>query len=232
MQKQLKKIKKLLLQIHRDESGFSLMEIMVATMLASLIFLTANSAYRLVFQSVSLNAGVAEFYQNVNLATTKMDKDISNVFYNRKNKKVNFIGDTEGENSVLNFVSTEHKDFNVMGDIKKAYPKSDIREIGYYLKEDKQTQSLYSLIRREESHYDDDPVAGGEENVILDNVVSLRFEFMQGRDWTDRWDSRDTKRFPKAVKTTLVVKTYNQRNQDGEIKEEQFIFLSRLNMKK
>ena len=44
-------------------------------------------------------------------------------------KKISFICEPEGENSVFNFVSTLYKDFNFLGDIKRPYRSSDIIEV-------------------------------------------------------------------------------------------------------
>ena len=102
---------------------------------------------------------------------------------------------------------------------------SDVREVGYYLRADKNTQGLSYLIKREKFNYwEEDPLEGGTENILLPNVVSLKFEFNRGNDWDGNWDSRQNNTFPKAVKTTLVVKNY-------QAQEETFEFVSLVNIR-
>lgn len=212
-----------MVNLFKDNSGFSLLEIIVASAIASIILLLVTTSYRTVINSIKNISGHAELYENVNLAISKIDRDISNAFVNRKRKKVCFIGNIEGDNSKLNFVSVNHNEFNIVGSIKKAYPVSDIRETGYFLREDREFPGVSFLIRREEAHYDDDPENGGEESILLENVIGLKFEFRQRNDWIEYWDSRQYNRFPRVVKTTLLIKNYQQ-------KEENFVFISYINM--
>ena len=208
--------------IFKNNNGFSILEVLIASAIASMILLTLNIAYSSIVKNVARATAMTEYYENIALAHAKIDKDISNIFFIKTNKKLNFIGETKGENSILNFVTINHKKFAISGNLKKNNPSSDVNEIGYYLKEDTEVQGVYFLVRREQMHYDDEPTEGGIENKILENIISLKFEFKKGNDWTTKWDSRQTKKIPKAVKTTIVARNYNSK------KEERFIFISKM----
>jgi hypothetical protein len=112
----------------------------------------------------------------------------------------------------------------MLADIKSPCPKSDVKEIGYFLEPMENFPGLFYLMRREENNYDDEPESGGETNILLENVVDLKFEFKSrfSRDLSNKVDSRETYRIPSLVKTTLIVRDYNE-------KDEQFIFLSYVN---
>ncbi len=207
-----------------SNGGFTLIEILVATAIASLIMIMVTTAYNSMVASIREVTLYAGFYEDVNLAIYRIDKDISNIYFNKLNKNISFIADKENENSILNFVTTEYLKFNILGSIKRPVPSSDIKEVGYYLESDRKSKNhSWLLIRREDKHYDNEPLEGGETNILLRNVVSLDFSFKQGNDWTERWDSRQNKRIPSAVKTRLVI--INNKN-----KEEVFEFISALNM--
>jgi len=208
-----------------NNEGFSLLEIIVALALASIILTLTSAAYKSILTTIIDFSGHAEFYENINLALAKIDKDLSNVYYNRDNKNIFFIGNQEEENSKINFVTINHKNFNILGNMNLANPKSDIGEIGYFLEDDPEASEVKLLMRREERHYDENPEEGGENNLLLENVVSLKFEYKEGNSWNSFWDSTNTHRFPKAVKTTLIIKNYNGH-------EETFSFISYLNMSK
>ncbi len=208
----------------RGDGGFTLIELMVAVTIASLIMVMAYTSYRTVIQSIARLTDREAFYESVNNAYTFIDRDLSNAYFRSENLKLCMIGDIEDRNSVLNFVTVMHNEFSYQGDLKKPYPVSDIREVGYYLKGDRAKFGRYLLIRREEMHYDEDPEKGGEENVILTGVKGIKFEFKEGNDWTDRWDSRQDVKFPPAVRTTITVIDYEDR-------ENTFVFLSSINMK-
>lgn len=210
--------------IYSDDSGFTLLEILVASAIASMILVMAYASYHSIIMSVKRSTGHAEFYENVNLAITKIDMDIANTYYTRNNKRVNFVCEDSQGNSKLNFVTITHNDENYSGSLAVANPSSDVHEVGYYLKENPNTPGLYFLIKREETHYDDDPLTGGTENMILVNVVNVKFEFLRGYDWNEGWDSRENHMYPRAVKTTLVVKDY-------QAKEEKFQFETLINIR-
>ena len=206
-------------------AGFTLIEIMVATALASIILIMAYASYRSIFDSIKRSTGRSEFYENVNLALMKIDQDISNAYYTRANKNITFICENDRGNSRLDFVTVNHNDFLMTGKMNTPARMSDVRGVGYFLREAKNTVDLFHLIKREKVNYwDEDPLGGGTEHLLLPNVVSLKFEFHKGNDWADDWDSRQNNMFPRAVKTTLVVKNY-------QAQEEKFEFVTLINIR-
>lgn len=209
-----------------NNSGFSLIEIMVATAIASIILLTIYSAHSSIIKAIYQLTGVAEFYENINLVITRIDRDLSCAFFNRENKKIFFIGESnfdEPYNAKLNFITVDHRSLSFSVDFKKPYPRGDVYEIGYSLETDPEVPELYNLVRREDIKYDEEPESGGTKDVILNNVVDLKFEFIKGRNWEKSWDSREGNKFPEAVKTTLKVRNYDKN-------DENIIFISRLNL--
>lgn len=207
------------------DRGFSLLEVIIATAVSSVILLMVYSAHRSIMAAIYDLTGVADFYENVGLAVQRIDKDISYIFHSRFNNRVQFIGSNDfgdRSNGRIQFVSSEYAEQVLLASPKAQYPKSDIREVGYYLRQDREKPGLYNLMRREENHYDEDPETGGDESVLLENVVDIKFDFRQQNEWTDKWDTREHRRFPQAVKTTLKVKNYRGVDED-------FIFLSYVN---
>jgi type II secretion system protein J len=206
--------------------GFTLIEIMVGLAIVSLIMVMAYSSYRSVLKAVRISTGRAEHYENINLAMAKINSDFSNAYFTKNNKNIHFVSEMEGENSVLNFVAINTSSFSPGVNMKKTNPRGNIREVGYFVDEydEQELRGLYRLMKREDIHFDEEPLEGGPENKLLDHVVSCKFEFRQGNDWTDSWDSRQNKRYPRSVKTTLVVKNYDN-------KEEKFEFVSLINLK-
>jgi type II secretion system protein J len=218
----LNKIKRSLL----NSSGFSLIEIIVATAVSSVILLMIYSAHRSIMSAIHDLTGVADFYENINLTIYRIDRDLSCAYFNKTNKNLSFIGENDRgsvSNGKLNFVTIDHEDLLLTIDARKESHKSDIREVGYLLREDKEIQSLYRLVRREELHYDNEPEQGGRESILLENVVDIKFEFRLRNNWTDKWDSRKYNRFPSAIRVTLKAKNYRGN-------EEEFSFVTYLNL--
>ncbi|HON76938.1 MAG TPA: type II secretion system protein GspJ [Spirochaetota bacterium] len=209
--------------------GFSVLEMLVATAVASIILLMVYTAHHAIMDSINHLTNVSAFYETVNIAVARIDSDISCTYINKYNKKLVFTSRNnrgapyEGK---INFVTIDYQKFSMLGNPRKEYPFSDIREISYYLKsspDQSGTTGTYKLIRREDRYYDEDSESGGKECVMLENVRDIRFEFKLRNDWTDSWDSKSNNKFPTAVKTTVVLQNYKG-------KEESFIFISRINM--
>jgi type II secretion system protein J len=207
-----------------DDAGFTLIEILVASALASVIMVIVYTSYQSIVQSIKRATGHAEFYENVNMAVSKIDLDIANTYVNKYNKKISFVCEEISGNSKLSLVTVNHNEYIFSGNEAKPYPVSDIKETGYYLKPDKSIQGLHYLIRHEKPHYGEDPQIGGTEDILLVNVVSLKFQFLRGNDWDEAWDSRQNNLFPRAVKSTLVVKNYQE-------KDEKFEFITPVNIR-
>lgn len=214
--------------IIRDD-GFSILEMLVATAVASVILVMVYTAHHAIMDSINHLTKVSVFYENVNIAISRIDSDISCAYINKYNKKLVFTGNNNRGvpyQGKINFVTIDFQEFSIMGDPRRECPFSDIREVSYYLKSgprQSDTPDKLRLIRREDRYYDDDPESGGRESILLDDVKDIRFEFKVRNDWTDSWDSKKDNKFPVAVKTTLIVQNYKG-------KEESFIFVSRINM--
>lgn len=199
-----------------NSGGFSLIEVLAASAMAALIMTMVYAAYSSIGKTIQNVNGYSEFYVNVNLAVSSINRDIANLY---TNTNCRLMGDTDKGASFINFVTVSHRDFNVLGGIKRATPVSDINEVGYYLEPDDKFPDLFFLMRRQERGYDSDIASGGVAGVMLENVTGLKIEYRQGNDWTVRWDSKETKRYPTAVRVTLTVKDY-----DGQIQT--FVFIS------
>ena len=175
-------------------------------------------------------SGIAEFYENINLVSHRIDRDISSTLITLENKKLFLKGGTtsyDAGKSSLHFVTVMKSDRYMGPTMNSRVAAADIREIGYFLKKDPDPNfsDLFFLVRREDNHYDDEQDSGGIETVILENVEDVTFEFIEAGNWESKWDTADNGRFPRAVKTTLKVRNYRKVT-------ETFTFISTLQMVK
>lgn len=210
----------------KTSAGFSLLEVLVAATVSSIVLMMIYTAHRSIMFSVRDMAGIAEFYENVNLATRRIDRDIQCAYIHDDNDDLFLVGDasvTEPYKGSLHFVTVMKSDLYVTAAPHKHAHTSDIKEVGYFLKEDPNYPGLFFLMRREAVTYDEEKKKGGRASILLENVEDIRFEFGSGNspDWDSRWDTETKNRFPSAVKTTLKVKNYRGQT-------ETFSFISRL----
>jgi len=188
----------------KKNDGFTLIEMLVATAVSSVILVMVYTAYASIIRSVNQGKIASQYYEELNLILRRIDSDLLNTYWNETAKNISFISEIEGNSSRLNFVTGEYKSNRMILSVKDNFPSSDIHEVGYYLKRDNKT-GKNNLVRRSEIHYDSSPLDGGIEEVIFRNVESIRFDFKYRSDWIDTWDTREKKRLPSGIKTTLVV---------------------------
>ena len=91
-------------------AGFTLIEVIVATALSSVILLIVYSAHRSIMTSIFDLTGVAEFYENASLAIQRIDRDLSYAFSHKFNERVCFIGENQmgsTANGRLDFITMD-----------------------------------------------------------------------------------------------------------------------------
>ena len=208
--------------------GFSLIEMMVAAAVSSIILIMVYSAHRTIMSATNDLTRIAAFYERVNLAISMIDRDISCAYVNRNNKDVCFIAENNTGapyHGKLNFVTIDHRSFSLSVDPTKEVRQGDVHEVGYFVKAHRDAPDRYMLMKRDERSYDKEPEEGGRASLLLDNIVDVKFEFKLRNTWADSWDSRRYNKTPEAVKTTLKLKNYR-----GD--DEEFVFVSYINMTK
>lgn len=192
------------MNLFNKNDGFTLIEMLVATAVSSVILVMVYTAYSSIIRTVNQGKIASEYYEKINLVVRRIDSDLMNAYWFENFKNVNFISTLEGASSRLNFVTCEYKSNRMILSITNSFPSTDIHEVGYYLKTDNKT-GKYNLIRRTEVFYDNSPLEGGFEEIILKNIISIKFDFKYRSDWIETWDSREKKRLPSGIKTTLVI---------------------------
>lgn len=185
-----------------DESGFTLIEMLVAVAISSVILLMVYTAYNSVIKTVNYGRTVASYYQQLNHILNRIDSDLSAMYWKEGNSRLQFISIFNGKYSILSFVTAEYRDNRIFPSPSTQYPVTDIHETGYYLSQ-KPGEKNYTLVRKTDIHYDDSFSEGGFEENLIPQVVSLKFEFQYRSDWSDNWNTADQKRIPNAVRTTL-----------------------------
>jgi len=187
-----------------NNHGFTLIEMLVAAAVSSVILLMVYTAYSSVIKSVNYGRTFSSYYERLNFALRRIDTDIANLYWNSEQKNLNFICNSKSGSGILNFVTAENRELKMLYNLKDQVPVSDVHEVGFYLKKNSDNDS-FDLIRRCSIGYDDSPEEGGNEETLLINVKSLKFEFKYRSDWTPEWDSRETKRIPSVIKTVIEV---------------------------
>ena len=125
-----------------------------------------------------------------------------------------FVGKEDGSGSRLDFTSFSHQR------LYRDAHESDQNELSYFVTEDPEDNSLDVLARREQRRVDDKPQEGGQIQVLVRNVVSVEFSFLDSftKEWTNTWDTTQPamhpNRLPTQVKILLTVPNLKGRGPD------------------
>ena len=198
--------------IRHPDSGFTLLEILIAIFIFAIIVTTIFGSYNSVFTGAEvINQGITS-YETARTCLNRMIFDLESIHlslspqysppdFNGPPDPYQIVGDTDNVQTVsfprLRFTSTAHVSFG-------GKPESGIAEIVYYVQA---TDDGNYLLRRADNLY---PYQLFEENandpVLCENVKSLTFKYYD-REGTecDLWDS-DAEDFGYATPGAISIK--------------------------
>ena len=226
----IKKILKSRLQCQTTNSGFTLIEVLIALFIGSLIFGVLYASFFQIIKSKEIVENELELYHEARVIFSRITKDLNsiyprgNVFLGKSNYTSDepyFEGGLENDNSWIKFTSLSRA---------PSYNKSDSdqAQISYYIEEvedEVEETKLFSLLRRE------NPYIGGDEDGISyslsDRIVLFRLDFFSGGDieiedsYSEQWNSNENLGVPMAVDIILVLRSPG--NEDVEFRN--FIYL-------
>jgi general secretion pathway protein J len=223
-------------------AGFSLLEVLVAMAIFSMVALITVQGTTSGFKVDKSVTTETEFYQNIRTALWQIERDISLAFhaspdtklgdYYRRQTSIDngvavqykpssfFIGTAEK----LNFSSSSHKR------MYKDTKETDTCEIGLFTQSDEDDLAILTLRKRESTFIDHEFDEGGIIFKLLDNVNSVKFRYFTRKGfgaegkWLEKWDSTDGEfrfLFPEAVEVSIVVP-------DPFIKDEKLTFTEKI----
>jgi len=195
--------------------GFSLLEVMVAIAILSMITVMLWGAFN---QSLSIRESIVETdsqLQMTRIMISKLRADLGSAYIKtaKDNPNIKFIGEDHGDDDRLEFASFTH--FRYL----KNSRESDEARLDYFLEDSKDEQGTKQLKRRENKIIDDTSEnEGGVSYSLAENVVKLNFRYCDGikAEWKDSWDSTNPdyfERMPMAVELTVDFKKGDEEKQ-------------------
>jgi prepilin-type N-terminal cleavage/methylation domain-containing protein len=191
--------------------GFTLIEVVISAALMALIL---TAAY------MCLSAGIAgrkvvepraDVIQNARVALALITADLRVACPLAKN--IDFLG----MNRMMGEVEADNLDFGTHNFTPQRAGEGDFCQESIYLDQD-QTTKQYSLWRRRNPMFSQDPLAGGSKELIAQGLLGVRFEYTDGTDWYTTWgevkgqaraensnrDQPNLNGMPQAVRVTLL----------------------------
>lgn len=174
-------------KMYLRKTGFTLVEVLVATTIGTFIALVAIGTLR----AVSVGAQVVEANINtaaeVRFAAKTIRHDLVNMYRtaNKRDTKFIAIADTSGA------VPSSYLVFYAVNRTKARFqqPEGDVYEVEYYLKVD---EDKSMLMRRLWPNPTDDLDPGGMLSVIAEGIEVFEARFFDGTEWTYEWPEEMT----------------------------------------
>ncbi len=198
-----------------NNSGFTLVEMLVAVSVSSIILLMIYTAYSSILKTVNYGTAVSSYYEKLNLVLKKIDRDLSNIYWRNDGKAV-FLCTEKDKSTLLTFVTYDYKDNRIINNVKHGYPVYDIYRVSYYLKPD-DSGKYFSLIRSSGLGFEADFDETGFEETLLDNVIEYQVSLPLRNDWVNKWDTRENRLLPKGIKVIILLENISGIQEKYEI---------------
>jgi len=191
--------------------GFTLIEILVAVGIISLIGLLIYSAFAGMSKSRTNLIHVTDRYQGGRQAMQRMARELSSA-YMSGHKNFMRLANTPQTGFVGKKGRPDRIDFTSFAHLRLARNKheSDQSEIGYYGAHNPDTGAM-DLVRRESKYIDTDPTKGGVVETMVEDIDELDLRYLDPitNEWQQSWDSTQAAmqfgRLPVQVWVVLVV---------------------------
>jgi len=179
------------------KSGFTLVEVLVASMIGTFIALVAVSTLRAVTASAEMVDNSASTAAEVRFASSMLSRDLTNLYRDRdlkKSKLIGFVEDTkEGPVSSLSFYTVGRTKARI------DQPEGDVYEVEYYLQKKEEKRAL---MRRLWPNPDKDALPGGMLTAIADDIDVFEVRYFDGEEWQVEWPE-EMKSLPELVEVTI-----------------------------
>ncbi len=187
--------------------GFTLLEVLVAIALASIVLIALYSSFFSVLRGQSDIDRTLERTREVSRFLETFSKEVQSSFFKDDNTRTGFVGEEEDKNgrpvSRITLSTFTYPAFEA------SRPAGDLLAVRYYVEDNDGKLVLY---KETWSPYADEKTGVFKAEVIED-IEGFEILYYNGNDWAKAWDASLDKVLPDAVKATLSVRD------KGEVKE-------------
>ncbi|MCK4648963.1 prepilin-type N-terminal cleavage/methylation domain-containing protein [bacterium] len=173
------------------QHGFTLIEILIAVAIVSLILTIIYGSYASSIDTMNYTREKMDAFSMIRLTLNRMNDELTSSFIS-SDGHLKFVGE-EGK---VDFISSSHER------IFKNSKEYDLVEVSYFTGAAEEEESLF-LWRREDRTPDDDVLEGGEREKLMEGLEGIEFKYYDGEEWRLEWDSKEEKELPQAVKVIL-----------------------------
>ena len=183
-------------------SGFTLVEVLVASTIGVFIAMVAVGALRTIIagsEMVDRNINAAS---EVRFAANTIERDLRNLYNDSNYADTKFIGTVEpleGDNY------TSYLVFYTINRTKARLnqPEGDLYEVEYYLMQDGENMSLMRRVWPNPNK--EIETGGGMLTAIAENIGTFEVQYFDGEEWSEEWPE-DMQALPDLVAISIASK--------------------------
>lgn len=180
------------------KNGFTVVEVLVASVIGAFLALVAVGTLRAVSASAEMIDNNISTSSEARFASRMVARDLMNLYRDKDLEKAKLVGlaqETGGD--VVSCLS-----FYTVGRTKARIdqPEGDVYEVEYYLLKE---QEKRALMRRMWPNPDEDLTPGGMLTAIAEDIDVFEVRYFDGEDWQLEWPE-EMKSLPELVEVTIV----------------------------
>ena len=184
-----------------DKKGFTLLEVMVASVIGAFIAMVSVGALRAVTAGqamVNTNIAAAD---ELRYAVELIRSDLANVYRDGSVDAMKFVGtfaDTDD-----NMMTSLTMRIVSIANTRRSQPEGDIHEVQYYLAESEEKsilmRRLYPVVGTEA----EEELPGGVLTAIAENIAGFELMYFNGEEWVPEWPA-ELNSLPQMVEIVLA----------------------------
>ena len=195
-------------------TGFTLVEVLVASTIGVFIAMVAVGAFRAIIAGGEMVDSNINAAAEVRFAANTIARDLQNFYNNDEIDNTKFIGMLEAleENNYSSYLV-----FYTLGRNKARIdqPEGDLYEVEYYLVQEGENSSLMRRLWPNPSKEYEELEPRGILTVIAENIASFDVQYFDGEEWFEEWPE-EMQALPDLVSVSIVAKQPDRLNPVSE----------------
>ncbi|MHC5059812.1 MAG: PulJ/GspJ family protein [Planctomycetota bacterium] len=191
--------------VNRGQKGFTLLEVMAASVIGAFIAMVAVGTLRTVTgarERIDINTNCTD---ELSFAAEMIHNDLSNLYRDTDTSNVKLVGVlTESQSGLIMDLTMRTVG---RGSARPGQPEGDVYEAQYFLhKEENDDTEKSALMRRLcplVGAEDDLQSQGGILTVVAENIVGFEVQFFDGQEWQMEWGPEKNS-LPHLVEVSLA----------------------------
>jgi len=196
----------------RRQSGFTLLEALLAVFLTSIVMLTVGTTFIALLDARDLVDDLAESTEAGPRIINLIERDLQGIWTHNVGNNAVFRGrdmDVAGkEADRIDFLTTTDAVSYVL-DLQNTPRKPSICEVGYWFKPNLRFRDCFEMWRREDPMVDDDLLTQGSFQLVHDRIKSFKVSYYRtlGVDAIEEleWDSAVEDALPARMKIEFTI---------------------------